>query len=464
MRTRDNDLRENAKFLAEMDLNIKTMRDDKLAKKQKEREEFLAQLDRYRKQAETKKLKRVALSESIYNEYLSDALKAIYITALGPISARGESIAINCVENYIQESNGARSIMRKNAGKTYLLDTVFEAVQKAHDIELAKALEEEALLEAEEKKVKDDTKGKEDDVEFDFGMDDENTEDFKPADDQPQEGETSLDTEQPAADNKEEKKEEPPVDDNAPKEMENGVDTSDAAVDDLVDKTEDDSAADGELDTDAEDQAEENQEDQAQGDGLGMDSEAEKARQDATEDNLSPEEVNSKEDMFKQLDDEDEVHNAIDIIATRIQDAEAEFVRKNADDKQKIEAIVNKLSDRIQAATKDPEEVPMDDFSAQPAQESALLVERYNLEAARQIKEVYNKRVKSVFEVMVSDISEHILKTQILREDYIEDGKLDMSGIIEDARVTYGFLEFVNTIQLEKVDEKFIKNYLNKNF
>ncbi len=458
MRTRDNDLRENAKFLAEMDLNIKKMRDDKLAKEQKEREEFLLQLDRYRRQEETKKLKKVALSESIYNEYLSDALKAIYITALGPISNRAESIAINSVDNYIKECNGARAIMKKNAGKTYLLDTVFEAVQKAHDIELAKALEEEALLEAEEKKVKDDIKGKEKDAEFDFG-DDDLEGDFKPAEDQE---ETPPEEEAPAEEPATEA--EPEAEPTAPKEEENGVDTSDAAVDDLVDKTEDDSAVDGDMDTDAEDAAEEEAEDKDQGEGSGMDSEAEKARQDAIEDNLSPEEVNSKEDMFKQLDDEDEVHNAIDIIATRIQDAEAEFVRKNADDKQKIESIVNKLNDRIQAATKDPEEAPMDDLAAAPAQENALLIERYNNDAARQIKEVYSRRVKSVFEVMVSDISEHILKTQVLREDYMEGGRIDMPSIIEDARVTYGFLEFVNTIQLEKVDEKFIKNYLNKNF
>lgn len=452
MRTRENELHENAMFLEEMDTRLKAKQLEQIQKKQEEHAEFLQQLDRYRKQGELNRMKRVGLSESLYNEFLGDAFKAIYVTSLGPISERAESIAVDSVDTYIKESGGARVIMRRNKGKTYLLDTIFEMVKEAHDKELDKLLREEAFLEAEAKKAAKDAP---DDEEFDFdgNIDDE-------------EGFTAADQEEAEPDNNGE------VDNNDDNTNDNSdtgstssdsnsspeeVDTSDQAVDDLLDKTEDDSAADGEIDSDVEDAAEEDMEDLDTGEGEGADSEAEKARLDALDAQMTDEEKSSKEDMFEQLEDEDEVQNAVEIIANRINDAEAIFVRKNAQDKEKIENVTKKLSARIKGATEDPS----DDTLAPEPEIDDSQIEQLNQESARMIKDIRNRR-KTLFETMLMKNSEHILKSQVLREDYVENGKLDSEGLIETARVTYGFLEFVNTLQLEKVDEKYIKNYLEK--
>lgn len=42
-----------------------------------------------------------------------------------------------------------------------------------------------------------------------------------------------------------------------------------------------------------------------------------------------------------------------------------------------------------------------------------------------------------------------------------ESGKLDMPAVYESARVMYGFLETLNTLQLEKVDKEYIKEILD---
>ena len=58
---------------------------------------------------------------------------------------------------------------------------------------------------------------------------------------------------------------------------------------------------------------------------------------------------------------------------------------------------------------------------------------------------------------MVRDNIDYILKNKVLSESYQEDGKINMSRVIDNSRVMYGWLETVNTIQLEKVNENYIK-------
>ena len=67
----------------------------------------------------------------------------------------------------------------------------------------------------------------------------------------------------------------------------------------------------------------------------------------------------SKEDMFEKLENDETVDSAVSIIAKRIADAEAEFIKRNAEDKAKIEKIADKIDERIQAVNQSdkPEEV-----------------------------------------------------------------------------------------------------------
>ena len=68
----------------------------------------------------------------------------------------------------------------------------------------------------------------------------------------------------------------------------------------------------------------------------------------------------------------------------------------------------------------------------------------------------------TVFEKMSRNLSRSIIKDEVVRENYItESGTLDTDLIVEASKVMYGFLETVNTLQLDKVDSAYIKKVLD---
>lgn len=161
-----------------------------------------------------------------------------------------------------------------------------------------------------------------------------------------------------------------------------------------------------------------------------------------------------KEELFDKLDNEEDVDSAIEIIADRISTAEEEFIRKNKEDKEKIEDIVNTINDRIKAVKTDNN---MSEETKEEIQKECTITK------TRRIREVYDKRFHTVFEQMVHSLSRSILKDPELKSMYtLENGKLDMENIVDCAKCMYGFLEFVNTIQLVKVDETFILKELSE--
>ena len=161
-----------------------------------------------------------------------------------------------------------------------------------------------------------------------------------------------------------------------------------------------------------------------------------------------------KEDMMDNLDKEDDVQDAVKIISNRIADAEQEFIQKNAEDKEKINSIVDDINNRIESVKSDT--TTPDEQKDEIADECARL-------GKRKINSVYSDRPHSIYETMVHMISNTILKDSNLKHQYMtEDGKLDMLKIMDTTKCMYGFLEFTNTIQLEKVDEKYIGEMLNE--
>lgn len=161
-----------------------------------------------------------------------------------------------------------------------------------------------------------------------------------------------------------------------------------------------------------------------------------------------------KEKMFDKLENEEDVDTAVELIATRISNAEEEFIKKNAEDKEKIEQIVTSINDRINA-------VKMDNTMDDEIKES-IEQEQYIL-SKRKINEVYDRRSHNVFETMVHEVSTVALKNDEMKKLYtLEDGSLNIEKIVGSVKCLYGFLEFVNTIQLEKVDEEYIKRVLTE--
>ena len=154
-----------------------------------------------------------------------------------------------------------------------------------------------------------------------------------------------------------------------------------------------------------------------------------------------------KDDMFEKLEGEDDVNNAVQVISNRIAAAEEEFIKKNAEDKQKIENIVNDINDRIQAVEDD---VTKDEESKADIEES------YKIEMNKKVNHIYENRTHSLFDHMVHETAMGISKDATLKDIYSESGKIDMAKVVTSCKCMYGFLEFVNTIQLDKVDVDYI--------
>ena len=158
--------------------------------------------------------------------------------------------------------------------------------------------------------------------------------------------------------------------------------------------------------------------------------------------------------LFKDLEDEPDVRKAIEIIRDRISDAEETFIKNNAKDKEAISKLVDKISNNVKTV----EDAGEDSKEGKIAQESARCLDRYR-------KDIQSGRpVMSIFEIITRKLNGSMLKNKQVLESYKDEdtGKLDEGLIIESARCVFGWLETVNTLKLEKVDEAFIENILTK--
>ena len=489
--------------------NLKVSADkQKTEEKKKEKEDFYDSLNKYREQRELKRSELRRFAESVCDNYMETALNAIYISALqqiAPLSEESIILAEKNTANYIKEHGGARSIIRSNKGRTSLLDTIFEAVSTAtnNDVTEFLKLQEAEKEEEEEKKDKESEDKKEDSKKDDNpaeGDENKSGEDIKvgDADGDGEDDAEQLDDGAKASKESEDDNEEDPVtdkedtketlDDDKPKDIEDNKedkeeknytddlddssddedsdddDSSDSEEDDSDDdidvedgfKAADDSSDDSEDDSEDDNDSEEEEPDEDELDKESPDGETpggestEDDVSDSTDDDTLDDDGNlkdNKEEMFKKLENDAEVTDAVDIIAKRISDAETEFIQRNAEDKKKIEQIVNKVDDRIKAVTdsdKDPESKEEDIEAAQQ-------------EATRMITDIKEKRFHSIFEELVKDNFDYIMKDVSLKESYTDiNGKINVAQIVESSRVMYGFLEFVNTIQLEKVNSEYI--------
>lgn len=457
MKNREHALYEQYLIDQKMDQELQKQKTDLMKKQSQEKFDFFAKLDRYRSQNELKKLKRVGLEEAVYNDMLATAFKAIYVSALqesGGLSERARIIAENNVDSYIKENGGAKRIVRENAGRTCLLDTIFEFVNEATQDEINNF----DILEEAERRAKKNVDAAE---AANPVKDDEQNRTLQQAEElqqlqqQQQAADDQAEPETPADQTEDQETQEQPVpvDDNG-----NPIPTDDNQSGDQVPNElnpEDIPAAD-----------------QTAEDPNALQQQEEIPQQDDVDINQPlPELKDSKEDLFNKMEKEDDINAAVDLIAQRVQDAEQEFIKKNAQDKKKIEKIVDKLSNRLDGATdQGTKDNALDVSQAQQDQEVAQAQQaqmdqqnqamaQAQQEAARAIRDTRN-RYYSVFEEMVKDNTNYIMKNNVLRESYIDNGHIDMTGVVESSRVMYGFLEFVNTMKLESVNEDFIKNVL----
>ena len=159
---------------------------------------------------------------------------------------------------------------------------------------------------------------------------------------------------------------------------------------------------------------------------------------------------NAIEDFWKKVDTVDDVADMTNLIYMRVSNAEEDFVNKTQMDKEDVNTVLQQTSDRVKSAQDSND----DDY--------AEMVEEAETRLAKQkIYNIQHSNDHNIFKKTVMSLSEAVLKNPVLSNEYRENnGRLNMNKIIESSRCIYTLLEMVSTLQLEKVDDKYIDNTL----
>ena len=431
------------------------------------------------------------LLEAARDEAFAKVIKGIYIGALevGTLSDNGIMLAESMVDNWIKENGGASSILTKVGNNTYLLSRITQIVENAA-IETINEIESEEEDEEEDKKATAEDKAKEfiknankEDIK-DFvsnildSIQKKSKDDAKEAIEKKQEKEEEKKAEAENSDDNEEvdieiEDDEKPEEDkdeseeDSEKTEEESEESEDANKDDKDTEVE---GSDPDEETGVEIEDEKKSEDEDSLGSVDDDDETSEKEDEATDD--TDEELGEPLDddgidqdisvdgdtsndgkIFDQLDKEEDVQKAVELIRSRVADAEETFIRNNAEDKKKVDELLNKISNNVKTVEDLNDK---NEAKAEVAKESA----RYN---KMKIDSIRENRPLTVFEKMTRNLSSSIITNESVLKEYTDEdtGTLDMGAVIESARVMYGFLETVNTLQLAKVDANYIQNILD---
>lgn len=402
----ENNIVEAHKFLRESERALAEAELAKINKSIAEKEAFANNYYNIIESARDKQLRRGRLLEATRNDALSTVIKAIYITALEANTLTDDAIALaeSLVDKWVREK-GANSILSEVAGKTYLLDRLTQIVEDAAEEETKKLEKLENGEEPEEEKKEDSKEEK---------------------------SEESEET-------KEEESKEDSTEDSKEEDPENTSDGEEFEVDD-------ETVSDEPVEEDP--SVEENIED-----------EAEKTIEDAPYEKITT--IDDGEDqgkIFDELEKEEDVQKAIELIRQRVADAEETFIKRNAEDKQKIDELLGRISDNVKTVEdmENRAETEENEAKAAIAKESAMI-------DRRRIANITENRPLSVFEKMTRVISTDVVKNEEIRESYMtESNTIDTAAVVESAKVMYGFLETLNTLQLESVDSKYLQKLIEE--
>ena len=149
------------------------------------------------------------------------------------------------------------------------------------------------------------------------------------------------------------------------------------------------------------------------------------------------------DDFYKELEDID-VKDASKAIKDRVADAISYFIDTNSANKLEYEEIIKSAQDKVDAIN------GADD----------VVAESYLNMAKRKINEMKNSRDVNVFGYMVESLTASVFKDEALKTRFVNEGTVDMDGIVNSAQLIYTMLEMVNTTNMVNVNEEFINNYL----
>ena len=411
--SRYNEMVETVRSLNENRNRLAQQEAAKIDKAVNERSNFRNKYYQIKESQHQQRMMRSKILESARNDALSTCLKAIYITALEANTLTDQSIILaeSMVDNYIKENGGASAILGRVGNNSYLLSRITDIVEEA------------ALREAEEIEKDDDKE--------DAKAEEDNKKDLK---------DKALIAAKDFIDSASE-------DDIKKFTAKMKGEATDDEDDDIQLPNNDDDKQDTPDLEDPDDDGDDKD------DSLNMSFDDDDSDDDKDDSDKSSDDNDSegKGKILDNLDKEEDVQKAIDTIRNRVADAEETFIKNNAEDKKKIDELLTKISTNVKTVN---DLNNKEDPKSKIAQESVQM-------AKRQIDMIKTNRPLTIFEKMTRNLSLNIVKDCAVRESFIEEhGQLDVDMIVETAKVMYGFLETVNTLQLEKVDEAYIKNVL----
>jgi len=173
---------------------------------------------------------------------------------------------------------------------------------------------------------------------------------------------------------------------------------------------------------------------------------------DATADDEKSQIINPEDiaKFWKEVETSEDIEDITNLIRLRVSNAEEEFVNKNQEDKEDVKTILKNTATRVNLAKSSN-----DNDYAEAVEESETRL------AKQQIYKIQHEGRHNVFDRMVRNLSEAVMKNEDAKKEYtLENGRLDVEKIVESARCMYTLLEMVGTIQLENVDQQYIEDTL----
>lgn len=146
-------------------------------------------------------------------------------------------------------------------------------------------------------------------------------------------------------------------------------------------------------------------------------------------------------EFYEDLEDVD-CSDASKMIKDRVADSVSEFIDSNLAARMDYEEVLNAAKDQIDKSTT---EAYAEDISAR---------------AQREVVEMENARVKSVFHCIVEALTTSVFKDPELTKKYIKDTKVNMESVVNTSQLMYTMLEMVNTTNIVNMDEQFISDYI----
>ena len=460
--SRYNEMVETVRSLNENRNRLAQQEAAKIDKAVNERSNFRNNYYQIKESQHQQRMMRSKILESARNDALSTCLKAIYITALEANTLTDQSIILaeSMVDNYIKENGGASAILGRVGNNSYLLSRITDiveeaALREAEEIEKDDDKEDAKAEEDKKKDLKDkaliaakdfiDSASEDDIKKFTAKMKGEATDDEDDDIQLPKNDDDKQDTpdlEDPDDDDD--------SDDDKSDDKKDSEDEDDDK-DDSLNMSFDDDDSDDDKSDDKKDSEDDDDDDLGEPLPGEDDESSDDDNKDDSDKSSDDNDSEGKGKILDNLDKEEDVQKAIDTIRNRVADAEETFIKNNAEDKKKIDELLTKISTNVKTVN---DLGNKEDPKSKVAQESVQM-------AKRQIDMIKTNRPLTIFEKMTRNLSLNIVKDCAVRESFIEEhGQLDVDMIVETAKVMYGFLETVNTLQLEKVDEAYIKNVL----